>query len=102
MTGETMPEPTPDQRGQIFTVEDGVVVVEWYHFGEDVAYEFAVQIRFDQTGQAQIAAAMHLTDAPAPDTLMSILKERFGSYQAVRDFADAKGVPYEAPRDMQP
>jgi len=28
-----------NSRGQIFTVEDGVVVIEHYHFGEDVAYE---------------------------------------------------------------
>jgi len=89
-------------RGQIFTVEDGVVVVEWYSFGEDVAYEFAVQVRFDQTGQTRLAAELDLPKTPAPETLVDILEERFGSYHAVREFADNKGVPYELRRDMQP
>ena len=77
-------------------------MVEWYSFGEDVAYEFAVQVRLNQTGQTQIAAALDLPKTPAPETLVRILQERFGSYFAVRKFADAKGVPYELRRDMQP
>lgn len=102
-TNSTMEiERDTNTRGQIFTVENGMVVVEWYSFGEDVAYEFAVQVRLDQTGQTQIATALDLPDTPAPETLMHILKERFGSYFAVRKFADANGVPYELRRDMQP
>jgi hypothetical protein len=89
-------------RGQIFTVEDGVVVVEWYDFGEDVDYEFAVQVRLDQTGQMQIATALDLPGASDPQALMEILKERLGSYFAVREFADAKGISYELRRDLQP
>lgn len=89
-------------RGQIFTVEDGIIVVEWYCFGEDVAYEFAVQVRLNQTGQTQIATALDLPNTPAPETLMGILQERFGSYFAVRKFADIKGVSYELRRDLWP
>jgi len=61
-----------------------------------------VQVRLDQTGQTQIAAALDLSKTPAPESLMHLLKERFGSYFAVREFAEAKGVPYELRRDMQP
>ena len=97
-----MPKPAPDQRGQIFTVEDGVVVVEWYSFGEDVAYEFAKQIRLNHVGQTQMSAALGITDVPEPEVLKDILKDRFGSYWAVREFADANAVSYEAKTDMWP
>jgi hypothetical protein len=102
MTGDSMPEPDRNQRGQIFTAEDGVVVVEWYHFGEDVAYEYADQLLFDQAGQGQIAAVLGIIDMPTPEALKDILKERFGSYQAVRDFADGNTIPYKVKTDMWP
>jgi hypothetical protein len=95
-------EPETNERGQIFTVEDDAVVVEHYHFGEDVAYEFAVQVRLDQNGQALMATALDLPDTTTPDVLLNILKDRFRSHQAVRDFADAHDVPYELKRDMRP
>ena len=97
-----MLEKTPNQRGQIFSVEDGIVVVEWYSFGDDVAYEFAKQVRFDPAGQAQFAVALGFAEAVEPSTLASILKDRFGSYWAVREFADANGIPYAVKTDMQP
>lgn len=97
-----MSEPAPHQRGQIFTVEGGVIVVEWYHFGEDVAYEYADQLLFDHVGQTQISAALGIVDAPEPEALKDALKGRFGSYQAVREFADANAVSYEAKTDMWP
>jgi hypothetical protein len=60
----------------------------------------------DQAGQAQIAAALNLSDTPTPTPtpalLLQILKERFGTHQAVRDYADANGVTYELTRDFQP
>jgi hypothetical protein len=89
-------------RGQIFTIEDDVLVVEHYHFGENVAYEYAEQVRLDHVGQAQMAAALKLAETPAPSILLQLLKERFGTQQAVRDFADAHGVPYERKTDFQP
>ena len=89
-------------RGQIFTVEEDVIVVEHYHFGENVAYEYAEEVRLDQIGQAQIAAALDLNDTPTPDKLLQLLKKRFGTQQAVRDFADAHAVPYELKTDFQP
>jgi hypothetical protein len=92
----------PKERGQIFTVEDDVVVVEYYHFGEDVAYEFAVQVRLDEDGQAKMATALGLPDPPTPDTLLKLLKDRFRTHDAVRAYADANDVPYELKRDMQP
>ena len=92
----------PITRGQIFTVEDGVVVVEWYHFGDDAAYEFAEQVRLNQAGQTQIAMALGLSSTPDPDALMKILKERFRTYFAVREFADAQGIAYEQRTEMSP
>ena len=89
-------------RGQIFSVEEGMVVVEWYHFGENVAYEFAVQLRLDQRGQSQFAKALGLSEGLGPDALCDVLKKHFGSYFAVREFADANAVTYELRREMRP
>ncbi len=86
----------------IFAVENGIVVVEYYHFGENVAYEYTVQVRLNQVGQAAMATALDLPDTPAPDKLLMVLKDRFSTYDAVRDFADAHAVPYELARDFQP
>lgn len=95
-------ENKPTMRGQIFTVEDGTVVVEHYSFGEDVAYEYAVQVRFDVSGQAAMASALQLAEPHTPEMLLKVLKDRFGSYQAVRAFADEHGIAYEHRRDFQP
>ena len=89
-------------RGQIFSAEDGEVVAEFYHFGEDADYEFAVQVRFDAVGQAQLAGLLGLESAPEPEALAALLKARFVTYYAVRDFADKNGVPYTHQRDFQP
>jgi len=89
-------------RGQIFSVEDGVVVVEYYHFGEDVLYEFAEQIRFDETGQTEIARLIGRSDIRDPDSLATALKDKFVTHYAVRDFADEHGIPYEHRRDLNP
>lgn len=89
-------------RGQIFSVEDGNVVVEWYHFGENVAYEFAVQLWLDQSGQSQFARALGLSEGLGPDAMCDVLKKHFSSYFAVREFADANAVPYELRRDLRP
>lgn len=89
-------------RGQIFTVEDGIVVVEYYHFGEDVLYEFAEQVRLDQTGQVQMAKALGLTGVIDPQVLAQVLKDKFVTYYAVRDFADGNGVGYQHSRDFSP
>ena len=85
-----------------FAVENGIVVTEYYHFGENVAYEYAMQVRLDQSGQAAIAKALGLSDTPAPEALCMILKDRFITYDAVREYADAHAVPYELVRDFQP
>ena len=90
------------ERGQIFSVEGEEVVVEYYHFGEDVAYEYAVQIRLDNAGQAQMKVALDLPATRKPQELAAMLKRRFKTYDAVRDFADANGVAYQKQTDFQP
>ena len=97
-----MTDPAPSQRGQIFKAEDDVVVVEWYDFGEDVAYEFAVQLRFDAANQAKLADALGMSEEIQPPLLADTLKDRFGNYWAVRQFADERDIPYEVARDFQP
>lgn len=89
-------------RGQTFTVEDGVVVVEYYHFGKDVLYEFAEQIRLDEIGQRQMASTLGFADIIDPHVLTQLLKEKFVTYYAVRDFADRNGVEYKHGRDLWP
>jgi hypothetical protein len=89
-------------RGHTFTVKDGVIVVEYYHFGEDVAYEFAEEVRLAQTGQEQMAKLLGLTDIIDSQALAQVLKEKFVTYYAVRDFADENGVAYEHSRDLWP
>ena len=91
-----------NERGQIFTVEGDEVVVEYYHFGEDVAYEYAAQLRFDGWGQKQMAAALDLSATTKPVELSATLQTHFRTYDRVRDFADANGVAYRAHTDFQP
>ena len=91
-----------NERGQIFSVEGAEVVVEYYHFGEDVAYEYAAQLRFDNSGQAQMKVALDLPSSTTPQELSATLKSRFKTYDAVRDFADANGVAYQRQTDFQP
>lgn len=91
-----------NERGQIFTVEGAEVVVEYYHFGEDVAYEYAVQLRFDDSGQTQMKVALDLPATTKPQELAAMLKSRFKTYDAVHDFADANCVAYQRQTDFQP
>lgn len=91
-----------DQRGQIFTVEDGIVVVEWYDFGEDVAFEFAVQLRFDPVAQHTLATALGLPTSVSLSALLQTLEDTFSTYHAVRVFADKNDIPYELRRDLMP
>lgn len=93
---------TPNLRGQIFTLEGDMLVVEHYHFGDNVAYEYAEQVRFDRSSQGQIAAAIDLPDSVEPEILLQRLKEQFGTQSAVRDFADAHAITYDLKTDFQP
>ena len=94
--------PEKSQRGHTFTVEGAEVVVEYYHFGEDVAYEYAEQLRFDAAGQAQITSVLDLPATTKPEELSAVLKNRFRTYDSVREYADAKGIAYERQTDFQP
>lgn len=91
-----------NERGHSFTVEGAEVVVEYYHFGEDVAYEYAAQLRFDSSGQAQMVTALDLPSTTNPQELSAILKNHFRTYDCVRDYADANGVDYDVKTDFQP
>ena len=95
-------EPGKTQRGHTFIVEGAEVVVEYYHFGEGVAYEYAEQLRFDDGGQAQMSSALDLPATTKPEELSAVLKNRFGTYDSVRAYADAEGVAYQAQTDFQP
>lgn len=94
--------PDNPNKGHTFVVDNGIVVADYYHFGEDVDYEFAVQIRFDQPAQDRMAELLELTRPVSPLALAEALRDRFGSYYATRDFADENGISYEARRDMWP
>lgn len=49
-----------------------------------------------------MAIALELSQTPTPDAILKLLKDRFKTHQAVRDFADANGVEYELKTDFQP
>ena len=66
-----------NHRGHMFTVEGAEVVVEYYHFGEDVAYEYAEQLRFDDAGQAQIADGSQATVRISGAWLFKYIKALF-------------------------
>ena len=89
-------------RGQIFTNDGELLLIEDYHFGDDVAYEYATQIRFDQVAQRAIADALDLADVSDVSTLSKTLKTRFVTFKAARQFADLHGIPYKLTKDMQP
>jgi hypothetical protein len=94
--------PSNSNKGHTFIVEDGAVVADYYHFGADVDYEFAVQIRFGPDAQERLAELLVLAQQVSPDALAEALRDRFGTYYATRDFADENGISYEARRDMWP
>lgn len=93
--------PKPN-KGHTFVVEDGSVVADYYHFGPDVDYEFAEQIRFDAGSQERLAELLGLGQPVSPEAIAEALRALFGTYYATRDFADENGVSYEARRDMWP
>jgi hypothetical protein len=97
-----MTKKSPTTRGQIFTTEGELILIEDYHFGSDVSYEYATQIRFDQAGQSALAAALDLTDTCDASTLSQMLKDRFVTFRAARQFADVHKIPYKQSTDMQP
>ena len=77
-------------------------MADYYHFGADIDYEFAVQIPFGPGAQERLAELLVLAQPVSPDALAEALRDRFGSYYATRDFADENGISYEARRDMWP
>lgn len=89
-------------RGQIFAAEDGLVLIEDYHFGENVAYEYATQMWLDQAGQMMMIALLDVPDMPDPQALSQLLKDRFQTFEVARQFADDHNIPYEIKTDMQP
>jgi predicted secreted protein len=89
-------------RGQIFTTDGEKVLIEDYHFGDGVAYEYATQIRFDEAAQAAVVAALNLSEECDASTLAQALKDRFVTFRAARQFADEHGIPYKLKTDMQP
>ena len=94
--------PSNSNKGHTFIVEDGAVVADYYHFGADVDYEFAVQIRFGPDAQERLAELLGLGQRVSPDALAEALRDRFGTYYVTRDFADENGIGYEERRDMWP
>jgi hypothetical protein len=81
---------------------DGVLVVEWYDFGENSPYESANLIIFDQHGQRKLVLALGLPTTSEAGSLLDAIGKRFESYFDVRAFADIKKVPYEDKVDFSP
>ena len=61
------------------------------------------QLLLDEAARLGVASSLIMVgQLPQAEALKDILKERFGSYWAVREFADTHSVPYVIERDMQP
>ena len=76
----------------------GEVVVEWYHHGEDAAYEFANQLVF---APAHVPALLGAT--PGDDAeLLRMLAARFQTYWQVSDHAGALRIPFSKRTDFWP
>lgn len=89
-------------RGQIFSAEGELILIEDYHFGADVVYEYATQMWLDQDGQRMMASALDLTDTTDLEAFAQLLKNRFLTFRAARQFADNHNIPYRQTTDMQP
>ncbi|HEY3951659.1 hypothetical protein [Phenylobacterium sp.] len=78
------------------------LVVEWYDFGEAAPYESANLLIFGAEAQAALARRLALEPLPSTDALAQAVAGRFGSYFAVRAFADAEGIAYRHAVDFSP
>ena len=90
-------------RGESIKIgDDGQIVVEWYDFGDDVPYESANMLLFDEKSWRQLAGAIGCADGIDALALAEAVAERFGSYFAIRDYVDSAGLPYEREVDFNP
>jgi hypothetical protein len=85
-----------------YVKDDGTVVVEWYDLAKDRPYESASMLLFDAHGQREMIRALGLPTTTDSHALVDRLGERFDSYFAIRQFADAEKVPYKHEVDFDP
>ena len=82
---------------------DGSMIVEFYHFGEDVAYEYADELTFSVKAQIALATALGSSEtAPKSQALLDIIAQRFTSCGEVERFAQDHNVPFNKFVDMRP
>lgn len=89
-------------RGQIFAARDGLILIEDYHYGDDVDYEFATQMWLNEGAQKAITAALNLSNVSRPECLAKALQDHFKTFRAARQFADESKIAYELTTDLNP
>lgn len=80
----------------------GRIPVEWYNFGEDVAYEYVSQITFERADQLRLAEALDMPIGSSSEVILGALAARFSYYFDIQAFVDARGVPYTKSTDFNP
>jgi hypothetical protein len=59
-------------RGHSAYVREGHVVVEYYHFGEDVDYEYATELIFEGENIAQLASSLEIKSLDSEEIVETI------------------------------
>ena len=77
---------------------DGALAVEWLEYQDPAPYDHATKIVFNEDQETRLGEALG-TDRQG---VISTLAERFTTYWAVRAFADAHAVDYQAEVDFLP
>lgn len=81
--------------------DNGALHVDWYNFGEDVAYEYVSRMTFDPAGQRALAAALGAAGGTADD-LLDALAARLHFVFEVEAFAKLHGIAFTRSTDFSP
>ena len=78
------------------------ILVEWYNFGDDVAYEYVSQMAFERADQPRLAEALGIPVESGPEVVLAALAERFSYFFDIQSFANARRIPYAKSTDFNP
>lgn len=81
---------------------DGTLVIDWYHHGPDVAYEFAHMARLAPAEKARFAGAIGCPVDVGDLELLATIDRRFPSYFEIVASLQEQGIAFTVERDMRP
>lgn len=82
--------------------EAGDLLIEWYNFGEDVAYEYVSIMVFDSSARRAFATALGLEDSADAEALIEALAARFRFFFDIEQFATRLGIACGSRTDFSP